>query len=133
MLLKLRRDFPVFRRTRFLNGLPIGNIGLKDVAWLAPEGHEFTDKDWSVPYARCLGMEVYRDGLQLADGGDSQHFLMLLNAHDGPISFKLPEAPLSATWVQVFDTGRMTGEAASFRSGETYPLLHRSFVVLRDT
>jgi isoamylase len=132
MLLKLRRDYPVFRRTKFLNGLPIGNSSLKDVAWLAPEGHELTDKEWSVPFARCLGMKVYRDGLPLSGNGVGQHFLMLLNSHDGSISFKLPEAKLTAAWVRVFDTGRIEEEGGSFRGGESYPLLHRSFVVLRD-
>lgn len=133
MLLKLRRDYPVFRRTKFLNGQPIGNIGLKDVAWLAPEGHEMTAKDWSVPYARCLGMEVYRNAASAGNSDEGQHFLMLLNAHDGPLSFKLPDAPLTNAWVRVFDTGRIKEEAHSFRAGQKYPLLHRSFVVLRDT
>ncbi len=135
LLLKLRRDYPVFRRTKFLNGLPIGNIGLKDVAWLSPQGHELADREWSSPSARCLGMEVYHDGaVALGEpGADGQHFVMLLNAHDGPVSFKLPQARLAAAWRRVFDTARSNEKSSTFRGGETYPLLERSFVVLHDT
>jgi glycogen operon protein len=133
MLLKLRRDYPVFRRAKFLTGLPIGNIGLKDVAWLAPQGHEMTSKEWGLPFARCLGMEVYRDSQSPSGDGVSQHFLMLLNGHDGPVSFKLPEARLAAAWTRVFDTGRIEDPSGSFRGGESYPLVDRSFVVLHDT
>jgi glycogen operon protein len=133
MLLKLRRDYPVFRRTKFLNGLPIGNIGLKDVAWLAPQGHELTNEEWTVPFARCLGMEVYRDGQPPSGEGVGQHFLLLMNGHDGPVSFKLPEARLAAAWTRVFDTGRIEKQSGSFRGGESYSLMERSFVVLHDT
>jgi glycogen operon protein len=132
MLLKLRRDYPVFRRAKFLTGLPIGNIGLKDVAWLAPQGHELTSHEWGLPFARCLGMEVYRDGRPRTGEGVGQHFLMLLNGHDGPVPFKLPEARLAAAWIRVFDTGRIEKQSGSFRGGESYPLMDRSFVVLHD-
>jgi glycogen operon protein len=132
MLLKLRRDYPVFRRAKFLTGLPIGNTGLKDVAWLAPQGHELTSHEWGLPFARCLGMEVYRDGQPRTGEGVGQHFLMLLNGHDGPVPFKLPEARLAAAWTRVFDTGRIEKQSGSFRGGESYPLVDRSFVVLHD-
>jgi glycogen operon protein len=132
MVLKLRRDYPVFRRAKFLTGLPIGNTGLKDVAWLAPQGHELTSHEWGLPFARCLGMEVYRDGRPRTGEGVGQHFLMLLNGHDGPVPFKLPEARLAAVWIRVFDTGRVEKQSGSFRGGESYPLMDRSFVVLHD-
>ena len=45
--------------------------------WLAPEGREMTEADWKLPYARCVGML-------------SGELLLLLNAHDGDITFSLP-------------------------------------------
>jgi glycogen operon protein len=134
-LLILRRETRVFRRNRFLNGKVLDDTGIKDVTWLAPEGHEMRDGDWSLPYARCLGMQVYDGGG--ANGEEVQPpelFLILLNAHDGPLSFTLPEPRFNGRWRIEFDTARPDGESTNITYGkaERFPLLARSCVLLRD-
>jgi glycogen operon protein len=134
-LLRLRRETRVFRRKRFLTGKPQGELGLKDVAWLAPEGHEMKDGDWSLPHARCLGMQLFDAG----EAADEDHqlpelFLMLLNGHDGPLSFILPAPSLHGRWHVQFDTARADAEHSNvtYAAGERFPLLARSCVLLRD-
>ena len=133
-LLAVRRDNPVFRRVRFLTGQPVEDGGLKDVAWLAPEGREMADDDWGMPYARCLGMQLYRRPTARPGAGPQAHVLVLLNAHDGPIDFALPNLRLSESWSLVFDTARpdLRGGDPVEGAGTTYPLLDRSLVLLAD-
>jgi glycogen operon protein len=133
-VLRLRRDHPTFRRTRFLTGTAVYENGPRDVTWLIPEGHEMTPQDWSRPFTRCLGMELYRAG-PTDEGRDDEHFLLVVNAHGGEMRFTLPEARLSGAWQIEFDTARADGtdETRLWRGGETYPLHQRSFVLLRDS
>ena len=42
-VLKLRAQFPVFRRPRFFDGDLIDGTGAKDIAWLTPEGRELVE------------------------------------------------------------------------------------------
>ena len=55
-LLDLRRKHPVFRRSKFLTGKPVGDSGLKDVMWLAPEGREMATADWTNPSGSASGL-----------------------------------------------------------------------------
>ncbi|TVR82261.1 MAG: glycogen debranching enzyme GlgX [Rhodospirillales bacterium] len=133
-LIRLRRDHPVFRRARFLTGAAADDTTLKDVAWLSAEGHEMTDGDWSSPHLRCLGMEVYRDGRALAPDGVAEHFLLIVNAQDGAVPFRLPEPRLNGRWVRILDTIRPedAGGDDSRSGGETFDVAERSAVLLQD-
>ncbi|MCW5700529.1 MAG: glycogen debranching enzyme GlgX, partial [Rhodospirillales bacterium] len=133
-VLRLRREHPVFRRAQFLTGEVLGHRGLKDVAWLAPEGREMETDDWSMPFARCLGMELYRPPTA-ETGADENHFVLLMNGSDEPISFSLPELHLGGAWRRVFDTARTNDNETKeeYSSRETYSLLGRSCVLLHDT
>jgi len=82
----------------------------EDTVWLAPEGREMTDEDWKLPYARCAGMRT---------GG----MLLLLNAHDGEVAFKMP----AGGWQLVLDTAGEQG------FGTTYALRPRSLALLTPT
>ena len=45
---------PALRRRRYFQGR--GIRGVKDVAWLTPDGHEMTDGAWNADFVRSLGM-----------------------------------------------------------------------------
>jgi glycogen operon protein len=125
-LTALRRSQPAFRRARFFTGKPLDGNGQKDVTWLSPEGREMTQEDWTLGYARCLGM------LLGALPGEDGPFALLMNAHHDTLPFKLP-APLAGdAWLRLIDTsdGRNDG-AATFVGQDTYPLAGRSLVVLQ--
>ncbi len=91
----LRRQHPVFRRRHFFEGRALQGDETKDIAWLKPDGTEMTEQEWNNDFARCLGVYLAGDRL----GRDRRttrrpvtddDFIVLFNAHDGPIPFTLP-------------------------------------------
>jgi isoamylase len=96
----LRKAFGVFRSRNYSN----------DFVWLTPQGSPMTEADWKMPFARCLGMQA---------GG----LLLLLNAHDGEISFVLPEG----SWNVVMDTA--SGEESA-NVEKNFALKSRSLALL---
>ena len=133
-LLELRRKHPVFRRSKFLTGKPVGDFGLKDVMWLTPEGREMATADWTAPKARCLGALVFAAKQPTTTSHDDDLFLMLMSARAEQISFALPEAKLHGRWRLVFDTARPDEESRNcmYESRKGYPMMPRSFVLLHD-
>jgi glycogen operon protein len=133
-LLDLRRQHSVFRRTRFLKGAAIDDLGIKDVTWLTAEGREMTVADWTMPNARCLGAQLFNSRSGAAANDAHELFLILMSAHDGQIPFKLPAAPLTGQWRLIFDTARAeAGDGSTtVAPGGGYPLQGRSFVLLQD-
>jgi glycogen operon protein len=126
-LIALRRSQPAFRRDRFFTGAPLDGGDQKDVTWLSPEGHEMTAEDWSLGYARCLGM------LLGAAPGEDGPFAVLLNAHHDRLDFKLPPVGAGALWRRLIDTADGHNDAAAtFAGRDTYPLAGRSLVVLQS-
>jgi glycogen operon protein len=126
-LIALRRANPAFHRPRFFTGAPLDGGNQKDVTWLSPAGREMQKEDWTLGYARCLGM------LLGVAPGEAGPFTVLVNAHHDRLDFMLPQAtPDAARWQRLIDTANGSNDAAaSFAGGETYPLAGRSLVVLQ--
>jgi glycogen operon protein len=97
----LRKAFDAFQSRNYSN----------DVVWLTPQGSPMNEADWKMPFARCLGMQA-------------GELLVLLNAHDGEISFVLP----GEAWDVRMDTA--SGEEKNGQAEKTYPLKSRSLVLL---
>ena len=123
---------PVFRRRGFLQGREIHGEGVKDVTWFSPQGGEMRDEDWRLGYARCLGMHLAGDAIAERDRRGrvvyDDDFLVLLNAHHGPIRFELPEGRDPSGWEVVLDTARDPGSDTACPGA--YPLEARSMAVL---
>src|SRR5690606_30599743 len=66
-LIRLRREHAVFTRRTFFQGRTIGGSGVKDICWLAPDGREMTDEEWTAPLARCLGVYYAGDAINERD------------------------------------------------------------------
>ena len=134
-LIKLRTHNPVFRRRHFFQGRPIHGLDVKDLYWLTPAGTEMSDQDWNAGYARCLGMGLPGSQIDETDAqGEpivSGSFLILLNAHEKSVSFRLAARVQDQNWELVFDTSntKMTPQILG-RLAE-YPLQPRSVAVLR--
>ncbi|HEY7145607.1 MAG TPA: glycogen debranching enzyme, partial [Streptosporangiaceae bacterium] len=108
-LSRLRRQHPVLRRRRFFSGLPGGGPGsLQDIIWLAPSGREMTQADWHAEYARSLA--VFLNGNAITEPGPhgervrDNDFVLLFNAHSGPVTFTLPGERFADAWEVVADT-----------------------------
>jgi glycogen operon protein len=135
-MVRMRREHPIFRRRDFFHGVLVGDIGRKDAAWLKPDGQEMTPEEWEKEFARCLGVWLHGEGLP--ETNERGHpltdasFLVLFNAHDGAIDFKLPEG---AAWETEVDTSCASGDPPEDRLHPrgSYPLQGRSLAVLRET
>jgi isoamylase len=136
-VIALRRAHPVFRRRDFYKGHPLRGQGVKDIAWLRPEGGEMSDDEWNQHFARRLG--VYLAGEALTETDERGHsvrdrnFLVLFNAHHEAIPFKLPDYS-GARWQALLDTGFEDELAVDgiFDADVEYDLKGRSLVLLQQ-
>jgi glycogen operon protein len=134
-LVAYRRSNPVLRRQHFFAGRPIRGDQTKDIAWIDPSGKEMSDSAWHEPNVRCLGIRLDGDSLDEVDSrgrplrGDT--VLILLNAHDGVIPFKLSAFVRRPIWECLVDTAMPEREGKRFRGGSRYDLPGRSLVLFR--
>jgi isoamylase len=134
-LIRLRRAEPVFRRRHFFQGRPIHGTEIKDIYWLRPDGVEMTESDWMCSHACTLGMGLLGDQISESDehgqpirGGS---FLILLNAKDTEMPFRLGARRRQVQWHLVLDTIHSHGQSPSTvcEHMSIYPLQPRSIAV----
>jgi glycogen operon protein len=134
-LIHLRLAQPVLRRRKYFQGRSIRGGGVKDVAWLAPDGREMTDEAWNADFVRSLGMLLPGNAIEEVDEqgqpitGDT--LLALLNAHDDKVPFTLPSLEPDQQWQRLLDTAEGRGAEKVFRAGVRYPLQGRSVAILK--
>jgi isoamylase len=137
-LIRLRRAHPIFRRRDFFHGVPVGDTGRKDVAWLKPDGAEMSEEDWNQEDARALGMWLNGVGIPESDDrGQPVHdasFLALFNAGHEPVEFTLPDPGEGQSWAIELDTAHENGEAPQGTSAPAgkYQLEARSVALFRQ-
>jgi glycogen operon protein len=135
-LIKLRRAQPVFRRRHFFQGRAIHGTDIKDIYWLRPDGAEMSDVDWACTHACSLGMGLVGDQITESDDhgqairGDS--FLILMNARNAVIPFRLGARRREVNWSLLIDTTYSHGKTPPlvFEHMSIYPLQPRSIVIL---
>jgi isoamylase len=136
-LIQLRHEHPVFRRPKFFQGRRIRGSEIKDVMWFNPGGSEMSEKDWSLPSARCLGMMLSGDTIDvLSFQGEpirDDTFLFVINAHYETISFLLPGHE-GVEWELLIDTATERGffaEPKRFAAGDELPVTDRAACLLK--
>jgi glycogen operon protein len=124
-------------RRKFFQGRRIRGSEVKDLTWFRPDGKEMSDEDWNDPFARSLGLRLAGDAIEDVDERGNRVFddtlLILLNAHDEPISFVLPPHKPRMRWELIVDTREPTGRRKHrpIRGGNPYDLEARSLALLR--
>jgi len=108
-LIGLRHDHIVFHRHRFFQGRVIPGTKVKDVIWLRPDGAEMEEDDWKNGQAKALAVRLSGEaGLtHLTERGEQEPddtFLMLINASDQDVTFRLAEESSGTGWEVVLDT-----------------------------
>jgi glycogen operon protein len=136
-LVALRNAHPLFRRRTFFHGRGVRDPEVKDISWLHQDGREMNDHDWHQSFARALGVFVSGHGLaerdELGRPVEDDDLLLLLNAHQDEIAFRLPGAR-DVRWESVVDTSAEDGmprEPQAYVPGALYPLQGRSLALLR--
>jgi len=134
-LLRLRLAHRVFRRRSFFDPRNAGHTG-PDVVWLDPTGANMAETRWQDPTLRTIGM--YLSGSAIGDRDErgqpfhDSDFLVLFNADDETVVFRLPMEPATALWLVRIDTdtGDGTGVPTALPPGFEFPLRARSVVVM---
>jgi glycogen operon protein len=129
-LIALRREHPVFRRSRFLAGAEAAEL-----RWFTPEGTEMNGGDWSDPSA--LAIALYLDGADDPDRAANgtwlvdDDFLVLVNAWWEPLEFVLPATRPQARWQVEIDSWDPAAPVAGEReAGDSITVGPRSVAVL---
>jgi glycogen operon protein len=132
-LVNLRLSQPVLRRRRYFQGRSIRGGGIKDVAWLAPDGREMTDEAWNAASVRSLGVLMVGDAIDDVDERGRQvtgdTVLVLLNAHDREVPFVLPKTDEDKSWLRVIDTMCATTPEERWNGEASYPLHRRTLAL----
>lgn len=135
---ELRGDHPVFRRRRFFEGRTHGGAldGERDIVWLTPAGEEMTESDWHTGYARAVAVYLNGDAITEPDARGQRvrddSFLLLLNAHSDPITFRLPDPSFGERWEVSLDTATdLTVDREPLKAAEEVEVIDRGLLVLR--
>ena len=67
-IIHFRLSQPVLRRRRYFQGRSIRGGGVKDVAWLAPDGHEMNDDAWNADFVKSIGMLLAGNAIEEGRG-----------------------------------------------------------------
>src|SRR5216683_2332175 len=131
-LTRLRHQFPILRRSRFLTGAYNETLEVKDVAWINANGSEMTAQEWGDAGMRCFGMLM--DGRAQATGirqrGQDATLLLVLNAHYDLVRFVMPDAAGGGSWTRLIDTNIPDDESAvHFKAGDPYDVTARSLLL----
>jgi glycogen operon protein len=135
-LIALRQSHPVFLRKKWFQGRSIRGSNLSDIGWFKPDGHEMSDADWQVGFAKALG--VYLNGLGIPSRDQwgqkvvDDDFFLFFNAGHEPITFVLPKAIDGAEWSLLVDTAgtSFADDPPHFAAGAAIPLDARSTKIL---
>ena len=137
-LIRFQKDHPIFRRRRWFHGRQIR--GIDDLAWLRPDGEEMDDDDWMSGFARAVGVFLNGEAIRATDpfGGRivDDSFLVLLNASELDLDWKLPGVRFGLRWLVDLDScdpeaGTAELEPMVFAAGQVITVLSRSLMVLR--
>ena len=110
-MIALRREHPIFRRRRFLQGVvrEEADSVLKDVEWLATDGAPMTEEEWDDPQNKCLTMFLNGSGIpEPTSRGErivDDSALVMFNASGGDVDVVLPGAEYGEEWEVVLGTG----------------------------
>ncbi|WP_179872782.1 glycogen debranching protein GlgX [Microcella indica] len=137
-LVRLRREHPTFRRTRFFDGRPVRRDEgdpVPDVAWFQPDGSAMEPEDWESGFGRSIGVYLNGHGIQGRDARGEpivdRSFLVYFSAHTEPVSVTLPSSEYGQRWERLVDTSGIEGEPV-LDAGGTMTLEAISMVVLRE-
>ncbi len=134
-LIRLRNAHPLFRRRTWFRGRALHDPALRDIAWLDSGGQEMTDAQWNHSFARCLGVFISGRGLMECDERgrpvEDDDLLLLLNAHDEPTAFTLPNGE-GTSWAALVDTSTESGIPQDLvpRDSAVHEVKGRSVVLL---
>ncbi len=107
-LIRFRHRHPVFCRRRWFQGRSIHGTQVSDIGWFTAAGEEMSEDDWRAGFAKSLG--VFLNGKEIATSNErgepvrDNSFYVMFNAHQDPLTFRLPEAKWGLEWAVLLNT-----------------------------
>ena len=133
-LLELRRRHPILQWPEFLHARQ-SKDGVKDIAWLGPDGREMTTQEWQDSERRVLGLMLNSGAHALVDDDGvsvtGEIVLLIFNAQNTPVGFVMPGLPETGAWVCLLDTAVEQGvKPPAVQPGQDRVVDGRSVVAL---
>ena len=135
-VVQIWHEQPVLKRRNFFQGRRIRGAGVKDIAWLMPDGGEITDPEWNSGAMRSLGVRLNGESMDEVDERGEQivgeTLLLLLNNQPEPVPFQLPRHKPSERWITILDTSVAVDDVfdSPLSSNDAYPLQGHSMSIL---
>ncbi len=133
-LIRLRHDYPILRRQRFMTGEWDQDLSVRDVTWINCAGEEMSMANWRDRSVHCFAMLM--DGRAKVSGirraGTDATLLMILNGYHDVLEFIMPPCSGGAHWQPLLDTNQpaMTSGRA-YAIGSTCKVNARSLMLFR--
>ena len=125
----------MLKRRKFFQGRSIRGAGVKDLAWLSPDGTEVTDQQWNSGSLPCLGVRLNGEMVDEFDERGrrivGETLLILLNSRGDDIDFLMPTHHPHERWVPIVDTSKNHPANIWLAESEPYFLKGRSLSVLQ--
>jgi glycogen operon protein len=137
-LIQFRCTHPELRRRKFFQGHALCAAGMKDLAWLLPDGREIQAHEWARSTMRAFGFRLCGDAMDDVDERGERltadTLLVFLNAERVPVPFVVPGTSASQTWERLVDTADEAAEPKPTRleAGGTLSVDAHALVVLRQ-
>ena len=132
-LIQFRLDHPNLHRRKFFQDRTIRGV---DVAWFNTDGNELSEDDWHHDWSKSLGVMFNGRTLSVSDVDGTPvidaSFLILVNASDAGVEYRLPAPPNKAPWRQVIDTESIDDPFCEAEAHDTVILGGRSIRVYSD-
>ncbi|HEV8420557.1 MAG TPA: glycogen debranching protein GlgX [Actinomycetota bacterium] len=130
----IRRNNPVLRRRSFFTGRAISREGVKDLAWLRPDGREMKNEDWGDATNHVLGMLIHGQATDEVDERGRPIFgdtlLLLVNGGFRSRLFEFPPMEGPGFWQEVLNTARPETGTRVVRT-QAMNLVAHSLILLR--
>ncbi len=131
---KLRAEHPVIGSADYFTGDVVDANGNKDIMWYRPDGNQMEGQDWEAGYARSMSYVINGASAKDENGKSDDDFLVIMNAHNDSIDYKLPPAPAGGKWEFVIDTShnntKEVQERNSVESGSNFTIPAESVIVM---
>ena len=133
-VVRLRRENPVLRRRRFLEGKQVRGVASTDITWFDASGREMQDPDWHSPTAYVFGERLNGTMLNEFDSRGKaiigKTLTVIYNASPADVSFIVPQVDHAQYWFPILDTALWSPVNKRIRGGESVTRLARSILVL---
>ncbi len=107
-MIAIRKEHPVFCRTRWFKGAPVNDGHTDDIAWFLPDGNTMSDENWNKDFAKSLAVFINGHGIHSTTyKGEpvvDDSFYIIFNAHHDNLTFVIPEEKYGRQWLKIVDT-----------------------------